>query len=359
MVLSPKRIDLYLARGFLVTFFVVLAIVVTMLQSLDLMNQSDEILAAEGAGRAEIFRYIGWRAPQLADRFAPFVALLAALISFARLGRTSEITAMRAAGMSPLRVLAPVCVMGGLIALVHFALHEVVVVEANARLERWAAQDYAVDAEPGVRPIANIRLTDGDRIVRADSLAEAEDGVWRLENLRAYDLSYQGGIDAALRASAARHDADGWRLIGARRFNAAEEQWQTLGDTVWTDGPTPERIVASALDPEQANLDDLHRATRASRGESGAQRLETALMHRFTAPAASFIMPLLAAIAGFGLHRSNTLLARIVAGLGLGFSYFVFDNIMVVMGRLDTAPPVMAALAAPVVFAGVGLAIRK
>lgn len=354
---ARHTVDLYLARGFLLTFVVVLAVIVTLLQSLDLMNESDEVLAAEGAGAAQILRYIGWRAPQLADRFAPFVALLAGLVTFARLSRSSEITALRAAGMSRLRVIAPLCFAGGAIALIHFAFHELVVVEANARLERWRAQSYAVNSPAEAQPIADIRMTDGALTVRADAM-QNENGVWRLSNLRAYELG-EGGFRSVLRAGAAIHDGTGWRVENARLFDSGAERWTEAAPDAWRNAPAPETIVAAALDPDQASLPELARATEAAQGLRGASRLETALLHRFAAPAASLIMPLLAAIAGFGLHRSNTLLMRIGAGLGLGFAYFVFDNLMIVMGRLDSAPPLLAAFAAPLLFLGAGLAVRR
>jgi lipopolysaccharide export system permease protein len=353
-------VDRYIARDFLLVFVVVLLIIVTLLQSLDLMNEADAVLAAEGAGAAQILRYIGWRAPQLADRFGPFVGLLAALITFARLAQSSEITALRAAGASRLRIIAPMMAVGGAIALTHFAFHELVVVEANARLERWRAQDYAVSSAAEAQPIADIRLTDGRMILRAASMQRVGDddsGVWRLENLRAYEP--EGGAMSALHARVAVHDGAGWRIEGGQAFDAETQRWRDAAPDEWADGPPPDQIVAAALDPDQADLAELARASRAADGLRGAARLETALLHRFTAPAASILMPLLAAIAGFGLHRSHSLLPRIAAGIGLGFAYFVFDNLMVVMGRLDTVPAIAAALAAPLIFLGVGLSLRK
>src|SRR5690606_9324213 len=139
---------------------------------------------------------------------------------------------------------------------------------------------------------------------------------WRLENVRVYDVG-AGGFRTALRAGAAIHDGAGWRLEGATAFDAANQRWVAAEPDAWRDGPPPATILAAALDPEQARVGGLARATEAVQGLRGAARLETALLHRFAAPAASLIMPLLAAIAGFGLHRSNTLLARIAAGLGL------------------------------------------
>src|SRR3546814_20602595 len=56
-------------------------------------------------------------------------------------------------------------------------------------------------------------------------------------------------------------------------------------------------------------------------------------------------MPLLGAVAGFGLARSGKLFVRIVLGMGLGFAYFVGDNFALAMGNLGAIPPLLAAWA--------------
>src|SRR3546814_18331784 len=56
-------------------------------------------------------------------------------------------------------------------------------------------------------------------------------------------------------------------------------------------------------------------------------------------------MPLLAAGAAFGLARSGQLFLRAVAGMGLGFAYFVVDNFALAMGNLGAYQPMLAAWA--------------
>ena len=57
------------------------------------------------------------------------------------------------------------------------------------------------------------------------------------------------------------------------------------------------------------------------------------------------LMPLLGAVAGFGLARSGQLFARAVIGMALGFAYFVVDNAALAMGGFGGYPPLLAAWA--------------
>jgi lipopolysaccharide export system permease protein len=65
-------------------------------------------------------------------------------------------------------------------------------------------------------------------------------------------------------------------------------------------------------------------------------------------------MPLLGAVAAFGLARSGQLLIRAVIGMGLGFAYFVFDNAALAMGNFGGYPPMIAAWAPFLLFALIG-----
>ena len=56
-------------------------------------------------------------------------------------------------------------------------------------------------------------------------------------------------------------------------------------------------------------------------------------------------MPLLAAVAAFGLARSGQVLLRAAVGMALGFAYFVADNFSLAMGNVGAYPPLLAAWA--------------
>ena len=65
-------------------------------------------------------------------------------------------------------------------------------------------------------------------------------------------------------------------------------------------------------------------------------------------------MPLLGAVAAFGLARSGHLFVRAVIGMALGFAYFVVDNAALAMGNFGAYPPFLAAWAPFVLFLLIG-----
>ena len=65
-------------------------------------------------------------------------------------------------------------------------------------------------------------------------------------------------------------------------------------------------------------------------------------------------MPILGAVAGFGLARSGQLFMRALIGMALGFAYFVIDNAALAMGDFGGYPPFLAAWAPFLLFLMIG-----
>ena len=73
--------------------------------------------------------------PFILDRVVPLCSLVAALLTFGALSRTSELTAMKATGISIYRIIAPVLVLSLVIAAALFAFDELYLPGANRRQE--------------------------------------------------------------------------------------------------------------------------------------------------------------------------------------------------------------------------------
>ena len=133
--LFPSRtLTLYLIRLFSVRIVGILLMLVLILQALQLLSESGEILAVPGNGSAQLWYYISLNVPQLVSRFLPYSVLLATLLTFWPLNVNREVIAMRAAGLSAHQVLAPMLLTAAVVSLVSFAFNETVVAPATGTL---------------------------------------------------------------------------------------------------------------------------------------------------------------------------------------------------------------------------------
>jgi lipopolysaccharide export system permease protein len=351
-----RRIAFYMARLFLLRSLAVLVALVGILMMLDLLGKSGEILAHPGNGDAELWRYASLRLPQLIARFLPFAVLLGTLITFAGLNQNSEIISMKAAGISAHQIIAPLIVVATLIALLHFAFAERFVTRANAALTAWDAADWGpVPPASGIQ--SNISLVHGDDLIFVRQVS-GEGAQVRLAGITVYGRR-GGTLQRILTAQTGGAAPDGgWILRGATLFEVDSGRLQRMESVRLGAEITPEAFTLARVDPEQQDFRQLRRSIAALAAVNRpTASLESNLWHKLAGPMSTILMPLLAAVAAFGLARSGQLFLRAVIGMGLGFAYFVADNFAIAMGNLGAYPPMLAAWGPFLLFLLVGEAV--
>ncbi len=350
----PSRtLTLYLAKMFITRILGVLVMLVLILQMLDLLSESGKILAHPGNGEAELWTYISLRTPQLIARFLPYSVLLATLFTFFPLNQNSEVIAMRAAGLSAHQILAPMLATAMVVAAISFVFNERVVTRSSATLKAWSAAEFGPLPKASATR-SNIYLRDGPNILAAATMSgSGADTV--LEGVTWYRRDAAGMIVEQLRAERATWAAPGWKLAVPSRFEVAAARQTTLPDTIVAREVTPDQIAISSIDADAQNIFELTGSITALR-EAGRRtsELDGKWWHKLSAPLSAVLMPLLGAVAAFGLARSGQLLIRAVIGMALGFAYFVVDNAALAMGNFGAYPPLVAAWAPFLLFALLG-----
>jgi lipopolysaccharide export system permease protein len=348
-----RRLAFYMVRLFLTRSFAVLLALVLILMTLDLLGESGKILAVPGNGDAELWHYVALRVPLLVSRFLPFSVLLGALIAFVGLNQHSEVVAMKAAGLSAHQILAPLIVASIGIAAALFAFNETVVVKSARVVTAWSDNDYRpVPPQSGI--VSNVWLLDGENLVRAGLVVGRQPSL-RAERVTIYDRS--GGIlereIAAARATPIAGDA--WLLQDVRVYDANMNVVRRLPELVGMRGVTPGQLTLAKVDPNELDYWTLkERIAELEAAGRPADEARAGLAHKLSGPLSTVLMPLLAAVAAFGLARSGQVLVRAVVGMALGFAYFVADNFSLAMGNAGAYPPMIAAWAPFLLFLLIG-----
>ncbi len=348
-----RRIAWYMAKLFLTRSFAILAMLVLVLQTLDLLTESAKILATPGNGDAEIWRYVTLRTPQIVATFLPFSVLLGTLLTLVTLNQNSEVTAMKAGGMSAHQILAPLFLAALFVAGLSFAFNDRVVAPASGTLTAWERVEFRdLPRDTSVR--SNLWVRSGDTLIAAD-FTEGVGANFRASGVSLYQREGDR-VSSILTARSARMVAPGrWEFTDARRFDPVSGRVDTLGTVTMPFDMTPERLTLEAVDGEALGAADLKRAIAAlDAAGRPTQELKTALQAKFAGPLSAILMPLLGAIAGMGLARSGKTLVRAAIGMALGFGYFVASNFGIAMGNLGAYPPWLAAWGPFLLFAMIG-----
>ena len=336
-----RRIAFYMARLFLVRSFAVLAALVLILMTLDLLGESGKILAQPGNGDAELWRYVSLRVPMLIARFLPFAVLLGTLITLAALNQHSEVISMKAAGISAHQIIAPLIVASFVVAAISFAFNERFVTRATAALSAWDAVEYG-PIPPASAVSSNVWIHHGEDLIRARQVSGRGDST-RLHGVTVHQRS-GGTLRTVIDAESGRRVAGGWELVNARLFDVDNVRVTRAPVHRLAADIDPVQFTLARVDPDEQDFRRLQKSIADLRvaGRPTAA-LEANLWHKFSGPFSAVLMPLLGAVAAFGLARSGHLLLRAIAGMGLGFAYFVADNFAIAMGNYGAYPPLLAA----------------
>jgi lipopolysaccharide export system permease protein len=350
-----RNLAFYMVRLFLTRSFAVLIALVLVLMTLDLLGESGKILAVQGNGDAELWRYVGLRLPLLISRFLPFSVLLGTLIAFVGLNQHSEVVAMKAAGLSAHQILAPLILASIGIAAALFAFNEGVVVKSARVVNAWSDNDYKpIPPQSGI--LGNVWILNGDDDLIRVGIVAGQGARLTAQGLTIYDRA-GGVLQRVIQADRAVQDPAGhdWLLSNVRIYSADMNAVRNVPQMRGLAGVTPAQLTLAKVSPDELDYWTLKkRIAELEAAGRPADEARAGLAHKISGPLSTLLMPLLAAIAAFGLARSGQVLFRAVSGMALGFAYFVADNFSLAMGNAGAYPPMVAAWAPFILFLLIG-----
>src|SRR5688500_6004930 len=162
----------------------------TLLQIVDLLNNSDEVLDRHPRDVGAVVEYAIWRLPELAVFLIPFSVLMATLLSLAKFERGNETLALKSAGAPYYQILLAFLPAVGLVAALHFVLTDQIVPRSIGHLmerDLYVDKKSKSDDEEDQR----VWVQDGDMIVE---VGQVEKQGTELFNMRLYRRDDAGNI---------------------------------------------------------------------------------------------------------------------------------------------------------------------
>lgn len=268
-----------------------------------------------------VLAYVLLLLPHHVYEILPMSALVGALVGLGGLASSSELTVMRAAGVSTARIIWWVMRAALVIIVAGLALGEYVVPFTDQRAEAIMARHDGQDYQPGRLSgywqregdeLVNIRLvTPEGELLGLSRYREAPDHRL-LEASFAASARYAGGVWQLQDVRVTRYMPDG----AARVERHASDVWQTA--------LTPKFLRVAAASPDQLRVGELGTYIRYLKRQSlDAGSYELQFWKKLLSPLAVFSMVLVACSFIFGPLRSVTLGQRIITGVlvGLVFRY--------------------------------------
>src|SRR5688572_15781617 len=326
----------YALRTFLWNFFVLWISFTALLQIVDLLGNSDEVLDRHPRDAGAVMEYAIWRLPELAVFLIPFSVLMATLLSLAKFERGNETLALKSAGAPYYQILLAFLPAVGLVAALHFVLTDQIVPRSIGHLmerDLYVDKKSKNDDEEDQR----VWVQDGDIIVE---VGQVEEQGTELFNMRLYQRDEVGNVT---------HQ----RFVRHATFDINTRKWtlEKIQDTkVIPDKPTEVSTIESEpwdtkLGPQEfSELIERPQAMTTKRlwsfatseqiGVRPTYFYETWLQKRVSLPVSSNLMILLAAAVALSFGRRDKGVASGMAiGFGLGFLYFITEGLVQSVGE--------------------------
>lgn len=357
MNLQYKLLHKYVLKQFIIAFVLCLTVALSLFLLIDLFDRS-RMFIKEDASFLNAASYLIYKIPSILHLMTPVAALVATIISIGRLSQQSEITAMRACGVSVLWLAKPLIVAGLVISGAMFVMGETLVPWSSARVEDIYRYGIKKSIEKGAYSRANFWYRSGEKFFNID--------YYDSSNKTFHDFSifeFDELQRLRKRTDAAEvmwiNNAIGWSMTDVVETvfqgNSSPIQIAKFRSLPLVIPEKPENFYNLTIKPETLNYKALGRYIEKLQKEGvPATQYIVDRAAKLSFPFVSVVVILVAFPFGLISARSGTLTLGFIAGVSIGFGYYVFHAICVSLGGAELIPVLPAAWAANILLGSVG-----
>lgn len=347
LALTLKIYERHLAREIYATTGLVLLAFLMLFAFFDLIHQLESI----GKGGYQIQHALGYVILTLPGRLYelfPIGVLIGTLYALTVLARHSEITVLRAAGLSTRDFLGALAKIGIVFSALTLLVGELV-------------------APPSERAAQQLRL----KAMGALVAQEFRSGLWvrdersfvnvrevlpdtSLQNVRVFDFDDGFQLRSISHADGGRYIKDGtWLLNGVVRtvFTGDAAHVEKYRELIWKSALNPDLLAVLMVVPERMSLVNLYLYIRHLSGnQQKTDRYDIAIWKKLIYPLAAIVMMALALPFAYMQDRMGAVSIRVFAGIMLGIGFHMLNGLFSSLGVINSWPPFFSAITPSVIF---------
>lgn len=322
----------------------------------DFFDRIDNILA-EDAGAWIAIQYFLFKIPRILTLMFPIALMVSILMTMGLLSKSSEITAMRAAGVPIITLAAPALVLGGALSVCAFLIGEYVAPASERRSREIYNIDIRQKDRRGGYSQSKFWWRDGPRLFSVDNFDSRSD---ELSGLSVFEISPDYKVRVRTDAASARwlNPELGWSMVDVyeRTFlsdgETRENRFRSLPLPI---RDTPEDFYEVRTEPSTMTVSQLRRFIRQQRknGIDVSDYLPY-LSEKFSFALFNLVIVLIVLPFALRPARSGSMAGSVLAGLVIGFTYYVVHSFSMALGKAELFPPVLSAWVANIIMGTVG-----
>ena len=313
--------------------------------------------------------YVGLLIPNHLYELLPISVLIGTIFVMARMAQSSEYTILRTSGLDPWRALKMLLNLGGIFVVLSFVIGDYLapLSERTAQLLKARYQGIITVGQTGAwlkekqaynTVIANVRRLSPDNEMLA---------------LQIFEFNNKGLVVSKMQAASASFGLDdSWQLHDVTRTefnlpadvttasNAAKQSADVVRNSMasfrWPTEITQEMVSVALLKPERMGTLDLFNYIRhLDANGQNAQRYEIEFWKKVFYPLSCLVMVMLALPFAYLHFRTGGIAAYVFAGVMMGISFFLLNNVFGYVGNLQNWQPWLAAAAPGLLYMTISL----
>ena len=337
------KLDWYIIKKFLGTFFFTLLLATIIVIIFDLSEKVDKFVEKQVPLTEIVFQYYGGFIPWILNSFSPLLVFISAIFFTSKLAQNSEIVAILAGGVSFKRLMRPYMISAGVIAIFSFVLSQYIIPPANnARLE---FENKYIKSQANVasnQRDVHYQLSPGE-FVYLEQFSQWSNTAYRftLEKVE------NGRLLSKLSAESASWDSTtcSWQLKNyfIRDFYGESEIVHTGKTADTTISLTIADFYRRRNIVESLSKKDLNEMIQVQkmRGDAEIKRSLIEKHNRIAMPFSAFVLTIIAVSLSSRKKRGGLGL-NIGIGLALSFSYILFMRFSQMFVHTGSLPPFVA-----------------
>jgi lipopolysaccharide export system permease protein len=303
--------------------------------------------------------YVALLVPNHLYELLPISVLIGTIFVMARLAQSSEYTILRTSGLGPWRALRLLLGLGAFFVLLSFAVGDYLAPASDraAQLLKARYQNKITVGQTGAwlkekqlynNYVVNVKALSPENMMQGVQIFEfnnegqvvstTEAPTASFDEGNAWVLSQATRLEFAARGSALAGGA------GAKAPEAARINRSTLETFRWRNNISSEMVSVALLKPERMATIDLFNYVRHldANGQT-AQRYEIEFWKKVFYPLSCLVMVMLALPFAYLHFRSGGIAGYVFAGVMIGISFFLLNNVFGYIGNLRSWQPWLAA----------------
>lgn len=342
-----KTLHRHLRREVISASLLVLGAFVALFAFFDLIGELDQV-GQSGYTLKHAFIYVMLTIPSRAYEIMPIAVLIGALYGLTQLARHSELTVMRAAGVSTMRMLGSLLRVGLIFVVVTFVLGEYVAPPLERVAQKWRLRSTNAAVPQELR--TGVWLRDGNMFINVRK-AQPDSA---LEGIKLYELDPTHRLKGVTLADRGEYQPDGsWILkdVVQTIFLPDRTEVKRFPQMQWTSALTPNMFNVGMVTPERMAISSLYQYVRhLEENRQRAGRYEVAYWKKLIYPFAALVMVGLALPFCLGSQRAGNVSARVMLGVLLGMGFYLLNGLSSNLGVLNGWPALPTAAAPSAAF---------